>query len=95
MARYDQTTASSMWVVECPHCKDIVLIEQINCAIFRHGAFRDTMEQIPPHATEQQCSEWQRRNLIFGCGKPFRLVAKEKKDDPTEVAYTAVICEYI
>ena len=26
-------------VVECPHCKEPVLIEKINCCIFRHASF--------------------------------------------------------
>jgi len=26
-------------VVSCPHCEDPVLIEKLNCHIFRHGTF--------------------------------------------------------
>jgi hypothetical protein len=33
-------------VLECPHCKDYIIIEKINCAIFRHGVFINNNEQI-------------------------------------------------
>jgi len=24
-------------ILECPHCKEFIIIEKINCGIFRHG----------------------------------------------------------
>lgn len=61
------------FVVECPHCSADVLIEKINCAIFRHGVLKTSMEQIPPHLPRQECEELSAKNLIYGCGKPFKL----------------------
>lgn len=63
-----------MTIVTCPHCGVSVLIAEINCAIFRHGVFKNTFHQIPPHATKTDCDEWKRTEQIYGCGKPFKLV---------------------
>lgn len=27
-------------ILECPHCGDYVLIEKLNCGIFRHGTIK-------------------------------------------------------
>jgi hypothetical protein len=75
-------------IVKCPHCNDDILIEQINCAIFRHGAFRSNMMQIPPHLPKSQCDELYEKQHIYGCGKPFRLVFKNDKHE-------AEVCDYL
>ncbi len=80
------------FVVECPHCKEPILIEQVNCAIFRHGVQKDNFQQIGPHSSKEECDNFINNNLIFGCGKPFKL---EKKSDNKENNYIAVICDYI
>ena len=77
-------------IVECPHCNCNIVIEKLNCHIFRHGVMKDTGKQIDPHATKKICDELFEKKLIFGCGKPFKIV---KKDD--EDSYTTEICEYI
>lgn len=76
-------------VVECPHCHLSVWIEEINCAIFRHGVFRDTHVQVPPHASKTECDDLVARDLIIGCGKPFRVVVDG------DANATAVVCDYI
>ena len=43
------------FVVECPHCKNPVLIEKLNCAIFRHGSLKSDGQQIDPHASKELC----------------------------------------
>lgn len=75
--------------VECPHCKDYVQIStnEINCGIFRHGAYKKNYKQISPHMPKKECEKLIKESLILGCGKPFKL---EHKND-----YTAVICDYI
>jgi hypothetical protein len=73
------------FVVECPHCHDFILIEEINCAIFRHAIFKNTGSPIPPHSTKQECEEWIRQDKVYGCAKPFRLT-KERQPVP---------CDYI
>lgn len=55
-------------IVICPHCEMPVLIESINCGIFRHGA-DESMNQLPPHAPREQCE-----GVKYGCGKPFKIV---------------------
>jgi hypothetical protein len=76
-------------IVFCPHCQGIVVVQQINCAIFRHGVFRNSGEQIPPHSSKLECTVWSERQEIWGCGKPFQVV--KNIDNKLE----AIICEYI
>ena len=59
-------------MIICPHCKEFVIIEQINCGIFRHGVFK-TGEQIHPHLSQEKWEELIKGDLIYGCGKPFRV----------------------
>ncbi len=74
--------------VLCPHCDSYVEILEINCAIFRHGVFKDSGEQIPPHSSEEQCRDYIEKNSIYGCGKPFRLLKRENE-------YITEQCGYI
>ena len=62
------------FVVVCPHCAQYVLVAAVNCRIFRHGALRATGEQIDPHLPRAGCEELAAKGLIYGCGRPFRLV---------------------
>jgi hypothetical protein len=71
----------------CPHCKDFIIIEKINCGIFRHGVFKNG-KQIDPHAPETSCNMYINKNLIYGCGKPFKIIEKDGK-------YDIEICDYI
>jgi hypothetical protein len=75
-------------IVICPHCKDYVLIDKINCAIFRHGIFKKNGKQINPHTSKDLCDKYIKNNLIYGCGKPFKIVIVDDIVD-TE------ICDYI
>lgn len=61
-------------VLICPHCKDYILINKINCAIFRHGILKNNGKQIDPHSPKELCEYYINNNLIYGCGKPFRIV---------------------
>lgn len=81
-----------MFSVTCPHCNEYILIESVNCAIFRHGVFKQENgclgNQIPPHLNKELCDNLKKNNLIYGCGKPFKLVQNDN-------IYKAVISEYI
>lgn len=81
-------------VIECPHCKEPVLIEKLNCCIFRHGSFKNTGNQIGPHTNKYLCDTYITNNLIFGCGKPFQVIVNinSKNEDDK---YIAIICDYI
>lgn len=81
---------SQNFIVTCPHCKDFIEIVSINCGIFRHGHFKAGMKQINPHLPKNECDRLFNEGLIYGCGKPFRVV---KKDNSNE--YEAIICDYI
>ena len=75
-------------IVMCPHCREYIVIEKINCAIFRHGTFKHNGNQIPPHASKQMCDVFVREKLIYGCGKPFRIVHHDN-------CYIAECCDYL
>ncbi len=80
-------------VFNCPHCSDQLVIDRqdINCAIFRHGVFKATYEQMNPHETKENCDALVAQELIYGCGKPFKL--EQLPDDPHN--YNIIVCDYI
>jgi hypothetical protein len=75
-------------IVECPHCKDCILIEELNCRIFRHGILKHNGVQINPHSPKDLCDHYVKNNMIYGCGKPFLI----KGDAPNLIVE---ICDYI
>ncbi len=75
-------------IIMCPHCQDFVIIEKVNCAIFRHGTLKKNGKQINPHCTKEVCEYYIKNNLIYGCGKPFRIINNQGN-------LTAEICDYI
>jgi hypothetical protein len=56
----------------------------VNCAIFRCGIFKETYIQMNPHTPRQQCDDLKKKDLIYGCGKPFKIENQK-----------AIICSYI
>lgn len=81
-------SSNNQQVVICPHCGGTLIIEQINCNIFRHGVYKINGEQINPHLPKNECDRLSRDNLIYGCGKPFTTVNKDNE-------IIAEICDYI
>lgn len=75
-------------IIKCPHCSDYIIIEKINCGIFRHGVLISSGEQINPHLDKEKCDYYYKNNKIYGCSKPYQII-KEGND------YKAVICDYI
>jgi hypothetical protein len=71
---------------ECVHCDGEIAIKisELNCRIFRHGIYKKTYEQINPHMKKKECDRLFNQKLIYGCGKPFRIVEEiqinEKKE---------------
>ena len=59
-------------VIICPNCYEYVLIQELNCGIFRHGYDKD-MNPISPHASQVECE----LKTFYGCGKPFRIIGPE------------------
>ena len=60
-------------LVLCPHCLSYTLIDQLNCGIFRHAIFKDGSD-VPPHSSKEECDRFVELDLIWGCGKPFRII---------------------
>ena len=91
------TLDNNMYSFYCPHCSEGIEVEstQVNCRIFRHGAFFTKTPdniiipttQINPHSSKEECDRLVENNLIIGCGKPFELV-------PVNGGYNVRICEY-
>jgi len=75
-------------ILLCPHCHEYVIIEKLNCGIFRHGVYKINGQQIPPHSAKELCDELLKIGSIYGCGKPFQILLKNNK-------YKIEICEYI
>ncbi len=76
-------------IVECPHCKQFIIIEKINCGVFRHGTYIYNGEQINPHLSKKICDDLVDKKVIFGCGKPFKITIIENNK------YNIEICDYI
>jgi len=75
-------------IVTCPHCQEFIEILQINCAIFRHAIFKVSGQQIDPHSSKEVCEQYIKDGIIFGCGKPFKVIVKNDH-------FFTEICEYI
>ena len=71
------TTADNgeFFVVTCPHCglQVQVLRNEVCCTIFRHAALKDTLAQINPHTSKEECDRLTAAGAIVGCGKPFKM----------------------
>jgi hypothetical protein len=74
--------------IQCPHCDDYIIIEKINCGIFRHGALKSNGQQIPPHETKAACDYLYTNKLITGCGKPFQI-------SKVGELFCVQVCDYI
>jgi hypothetical protein len=80
------------YIFNCPHCSQLiqVLKYEINCKIFRHGYYKNSLEQIHPHASKKLCDDLFDKGLIFGCGKPFILQYGD-----SGIIENVSICDYI
>lgn len=82
-------------LVECPHCGCFIQIREINCAIFRHGVYKQTGQQIDPHLPKADCDRLVATGALYGCGRPFRLKRKGGGVTASPEEWIAEICEYI
>ena len=76
---------SSPNIIECPHCNTTILVEAMNCRIFRCGMYKSNGAQIDPHLDQINCERLYNDRLIYGCGKPFRV----------DMSGNSVSCGYI
>ena len=67
--------------ISCPHCSLTIMVynKELNCKIFRHGIYKKTGKQIHPHLNKKGCDLLKKKDLIYGCGKPFKVVIKDGK----------------
>lgn len=75
-------------IVKCPHCNEFIIIEKLNCGIFRHGIIKSTLKQMESHLPKDKCDQLKERNMIFGCGKPFQILMVNGE-------MVVQICDYI
>lgn len=75
----------SINIIKCPHCDQHIEIIALNCRIFRCGVYKNTNNQINPHLDESSCKELKKKDIIYGCGKPFTILHNG----------TVAICDYI
>lgn len=75
-------------IIMCPHCNMLIFLEKLNCCIFRHGVLKKNAKQINPHAPRELCDYYVREDLIYGCGKPFKI-------EFINNSLQAIICDYI
>lgn len=75
------TCEDGSYFMLCPHCGGAlnVLPNEVNCQIFRHGIVKTTRQQVNPHTPKQECDRLAETDYIFGCGKPFRIFARDGK----------------
>ena len=74
--------------VICPNCSGTIIILELNCCIFRHGVFKNSLEQVNPHAPKEECDRLVEAKLIWGCGQPFKLIEQNN-------TLVAIKCDYI
>lgn len=79
-----------MELFSCPHCNIYIQVKKknFNCKIFRCGIYKKTFKQINPHMKKEKCEELIKKYIIYGCGKPFKIISKNKK-------YNTIKCGYI
>ena len=77
-------------IFQCVHCKDYFVIakKDFNCKILRHGVMKDTGKPMDPHAKQEECERLVQEGLIYGCGKPMRIIHQGD-------AFHVEICEYL
>jgi hypothetical protein len=75
---------------ECPHCGGTVVTakNELNCGIFRHAAYKNTLKPLHPHASKAQCDALFEAGAVVGCARPFKLVLEGG-------LYKAVKCDYV
>jgi len=78
------------YIFSCPHCNQTIEVKktELNCKIFRCGILKSNFKQIGPHTSKIECDRLKQSELIFGCGKPFKFVTIDDKND-------VVVCDYI
>ena len=67
------------------------LLKYDNC---ESGIYKNNFSQINPHMKKELCEQLIKNNLIYGCGKPFKLTIKRDNSN-NSIKYILEKCEYI
>lgn len=84
-----------MIFIKCPHCNIMIEVIELNCKIFRCGIYKKGFQQIDPHMPKDACDALVKSESIFGCGKPFMVIEKDKIDSESIAEYESIVCDYI
>ena len=79
---------SAPFIVKCPKCGIQIIIEEVNCKIFRHAVLKISGEQMNPHASKSDCEDAVSSDSVYGCAAPFIL-------DLSGNEWIAISCDYI
>jgi len=102
----DNNKETNEFIITCPNCKDYIIIEKLNCGIFRHAIFKENGNQVHPHLPKSECETLLKENLVIGCCKPFQIIQKNiaieprQKEEDDEIIfenhiYKIIGCDYI
>ena len=59
-------------------------------------SYEKNNKAINPHTNQIDCEKLIRKNLIYGCGKPFKIIQQSTQNDKDIVIYYDIIkCDYI
>jgi hypothetical protein len=61
--------SENLTIFSCPRCEGSIVVDELNCQIFRHAQYKNGTP-FPPHASKEFIE--QNINNIFGCGAPLR-----------------------
>jgi hypothetical protein len=78
-------------VVNCPHCSEPIIIEQLNCGIFRHGQYKNSDRQVSPHMPKEKCLKLLEEKKVIGCMGPFKVINHNNEKEE----WKAIVCDYI
>lgn len=78
------------YVFRCRHCNEDFVVNRndFNCMILRHGVYKENMNNMNPHAPQSECDQLFQDGLIFGCGKPLKIIE-------VDGTFDVIICDYI
>jgi hypothetical protein len=90
------TESNEEFIIQCPHCDMCIEVVKLNCRIFRHGVYKRTGKQIPPHLDKPTCDRLFETGQIYGCGKPFKIEEVNHSDlNLNALKLQAFKCDYI
>jgi hypothetical protein len=77
----------------CLHCggKFVINENDFNCRILRHAVYKDTLKEINPHMSKEECESLIKKGQVYGCAKPLRILPCINNDGNYELE----ICDYI